>query len=246
MKGSKVSLIWRNPWNDNLRHNNHAEVQPVPGVPQEGEGADAEAPRQHLYQRLKRVNASERVPERKRKRRDGQRFRARGVKAKAHGWHTESMNADGTQTWSWEEMWSTFTVQQPLWHEWQRVAPWWTAEWTLTPPPPEWSGWRCSILEHLSLPSLTRLSVFVSWSRSGLYRTSHHITFTNRLTWNRCGIYGILNLISMHKPQNSRDISSKSVQKMQKRSVDSHLRLFVGYKIHTVALKCIYTLFTCI
>lgn len=135
MKGSKVSLIWRNPWNDNLRHNNHAEVQPVPGVPQEGEGADAEAPRQHLYQRLKRVNASERVPERKRKRRDGQRFRARGVKAKAHGWHTESMNADGTQTWSWEEMWSTFTVQQPLWHEWQRVAPWWTAEWTLTPPP---------------------------------------------------------------------------------------------------------------
>ncbi len=66
MKRSKVSLIWYN-----LRHNNHAEVQPVPGVPQEGEGVDAEAPRQDLYQRLKRVNASERVPERKRKRRDG-------------------------------------------------------------------------------------------------------------------------------------------------------------------------------
>lgn len=83
MKRSKVSQILRNSWNDNLRHNNHAEVQPVPGVPQEGEGADAEATRQDLYQRLKRVNASERVPERKRKRRDGQRFRPRGIKAKS-------------------------------------------------------------------------------------------------------------------------------------------------------------------
>ncbi len=118
MKGSKVI------WNDNLRHNYHAEVQPVPGVPQEGEGVDAEAPRQHLYQRLKRVNASERVPERKRERRDGQRFIQRS-------W---------TQTWSREEMWST--VQQPLWHEW------------VAPPPPERSGFWSIFLFLVSLGSV--------------------------------------------------------------------------------------------
>lgn len=45
-----------------LRHDNHAEVQPVPRVPQEGEGIQAEASRQDLDQRLKGVNGSEGVP----------------------------------------------------------------------------------------------------------------------------------------------------------------------------------------
>lgn len=45
-----------------LRHDNHAEVQPVPWIPQEGEWSDAESSRQNFYQRLKRVDAREGVP----------------------------------------------------------------------------------------------------------------------------------------------------------------------------------------
>lgn len=45
-----------------LRHDNHAEVQPVPWVPKEGECVQAEASSQNLDQRLKGVNGSEGVP----------------------------------------------------------------------------------------------------------------------------------------------------------------------------------------
>lgn len=45
-----------------LRHDNHAEVQPVPRVPKEGECVQAEASSQNLDQRLKGVNGSEGVP----------------------------------------------------------------------------------------------------------------------------------------------------------------------------------------
>lgn len=45
-----------------LRHDNHAEVQPVPRVPKEGECMQAEASSQNLDQRLKGVNGSEGVP----------------------------------------------------------------------------------------------------------------------------------------------------------------------------------------
>lgn len=46
-----------------VRHDNDGEIQPVPGVPQEGEGHDAESSGKDLDGRLKRVNGSERVPE---------------------------------------------------------------------------------------------------------------------------------------------------------------------------------------
>lgn len=45
-----------------LRHDNHAEVQPVPRVPKKGECMQAEASSQNLDQRLKGVNGSEGVP----------------------------------------------------------------------------------------------------------------------------------------------------------------------------------------
>lgn len=44
------------------RHDDDAEVQPVPRVPQEGEGPHAEAPRQDLYQGLEGVDTCEGVP----------------------------------------------------------------------------------------------------------------------------------------------------------------------------------------
>lgn len=47
------------------RHDNHAEVQPVPRVPKKGERMQAEAPGQYLDQRLKGVNGSEGVPGRR-------------------------------------------------------------------------------------------------------------------------------------------------------------------------------------
>ena len=45
-----------------LRHDDHAEVQPVPRVPKEGERVQAEASSQNLDQRLKGVDGSEGVP----------------------------------------------------------------------------------------------------------------------------------------------------------------------------------------
>lgn len=45
-----------------LRHDDHAEVQPVPRVPKEGERVQAEAPSQNLDQRLKGVDGSEGIP----------------------------------------------------------------------------------------------------------------------------------------------------------------------------------------
>ena len=45
------------------RHDNDAEVEPVPGVPQEGEGSHTETPRQDLYERLKCVDSCEGVPD---------------------------------------------------------------------------------------------------------------------------------------------------------------------------------------
>lgn len=98
MEGSKRSFIWQNAGNDNLRHDNDAEVQPVPRVPQEGEGPDAEASRQDLYQRLERVNASERVPGRKRERRDGQEFRLWGMEE-----NPTLRDHDGHRTHTWCE-----------------------------------------------------------------------------------------------------------------------------------------------
>lgn len=103
MEGSKGSCIWQNAGNSNLRHNDDAEVQPVPRVPQEGEGPDAETPRQDFYQRLERVNASERVPGRKRERRDGQEVRPGGMENKTknpgkipHRDHERSRNGHRT------------------------------------------------------------------------------------------------------------------------------------------------------
>lgn len=130
MEGSKGSFIWHNAGNNNLRHNNDAEVQPVPRVPQEGEGPDAETPRQDFYQRLERVNASERVPGRKRERRDGQEVRLGRIEKKKtpEKTHTEIMSGaetDTGHTWCSGEMWSTFTVQQPLHETWMTVAAWW-------------------------------------------------------------------------------------------------------------------------
>ena len=48
-----------------LRHADDHEVQPVPGVFEEGEGPDAEAPGHHLYRGLKGVDAGENVPSQK-------------------------------------------------------------------------------------------------------------------------------------------------------------------------------------
>lgn len=45
------------------RHDNDAEVEPVPGVPQEGEGSHTEASGQDLNDRFKRVDTCEGVPE---------------------------------------------------------------------------------------------------------------------------------------------------------------------------------------
>lgn len=47
------------------RHDDDAEVEPVPGVPEEGEGPHTETPRQDLYERLKRVDPCEGIPEKK-------------------------------------------------------------------------------------------------------------------------------------------------------------------------------------
>lgn len=50
------------------RHDDDAEVEPVPGVPQEGEGPHTETPRQDLYERLERIDTCEGIPERGRRR----------------------------------------------------------------------------------------------------------------------------------------------------------------------------------
>lgn len=47
---------------DHSRHDDDAEVEPVPGVPQEGEGSHAESSGQDFYERLKRVDTCEGVP----------------------------------------------------------------------------------------------------------------------------------------------------------------------------------------
>lgn len=46
-----------------LRHDNDAEVQPVPRISQEGERHDAESSREYLYGRLESVNTSESISE---------------------------------------------------------------------------------------------------------------------------------------------------------------------------------------
>lgn len=89
----------------NLRHNNDAEVQPVPRVPQEGEGPDAEASRQDFDQRLKRINASKSVSAREIKRgRDEMKEHERAK----HRDHERQHRA---------KTFSTFTVQQHVCHE---------------------------------------------------------------------------------------------------------------------------------
>jgi hypothetical protein len=45
-----------------LRHDYHTEVQPVPGVPKEGECMQAKATSQNLDQRLEGVDGSKGVP----------------------------------------------------------------------------------------------------------------------------------------------------------------------------------------
>ena len=45
------------------RHADDAEVKPVPGIPEEGEGPHTEAPGQDLDSGLERVDACEHVPE---------------------------------------------------------------------------------------------------------------------------------------------------------------------------------------
>lgn len=57
----------------NSRHDDDAEVQPVPGVPQEREGPHAEAPCQNLYEGLERVDTREGISERGSRRRRGRR-----------------------------------------------------------------------------------------------------------------------------------------------------------------------------
>lgn len=47
---------------DYLRHEDDTEVQPVPGVPQKGEGPHTKAPGQDLYQGLKGVYTCKGVP----------------------------------------------------------------------------------------------------------------------------------------------------------------------------------------
>lgn len=44
------------------RHDNDTEVEPVPGVPQEGERPHTETPRQDLYERLECVDTCEGIP----------------------------------------------------------------------------------------------------------------------------------------------------------------------------------------
>lgn len=46
------------------RHDNDAEVQPVPGVSQEGEGSHTESSGQYLDERLEGIDARKGVPER--------------------------------------------------------------------------------------------------------------------------------------------------------------------------------------
>lgn len=46
------------------RHDDDAKVEPVPGVPQEGEGSHTETPRQDLYERLECIDTCEGIPER--------------------------------------------------------------------------------------------------------------------------------------------------------------------------------------
>lgn len=53
------------------RHDDDAEVQPVPGVPQEGEGAQTETPGQDLYEGLKRIDTCEGVPGMERSKNEG-------------------------------------------------------------------------------------------------------------------------------------------------------------------------------
>lgn len=64
------------------RHDDDAEVQPVPGVPQEREGPHAEAPRQNLYEGLERVDTCEGVSERGSRRRRGRTRSANGGKTR--------------------------------------------------------------------------------------------------------------------------------------------------------------------
>ena len=47
---------------EHSRHGDHAEVQPVPGVPEEGELPDTEASSEDLHQGFKRIDASKCVP----------------------------------------------------------------------------------------------------------------------------------------------------------------------------------------
>lgn len=83
MKGHHRSA--REPrWGRYSRHDYHTEVQPVPGVAQEREGPHAEAPCQDLNQRLKRVNAGERVPRNRGKVPDRVEKRTRGMEGDKH------------------------------------------------------------------------------------------------------------------------------------------------------------------
>lgn len=45
-----------------VRHDDDGEIQPVPGIPQEGEGHDAESSGKDLDGRLESVNGGESVP----------------------------------------------------------------------------------------------------------------------------------------------------------------------------------------
>lgn len=63
------------------RHDDDAEVEPVPGVPEEGEGPHTETPGQDLYEGLEGVDAREGVPERGRPG-EGKRWHDRGKQTK--------------------------------------------------------------------------------------------------------------------------------------------------------------------
>lgn len=202
MEGSKGSFIWHNAGNNNLRHNNDAEVQPVPRVPQEGEGPDAETPRQDFYQRLERVNASERVPGRKRERRDGQEVRlGRMEKKKPRKNPTQRSWAEQKRTQD------THGVQGRCEAHSQSSSPCMRHEWqslldelvviktrmgikiqrvilTIRARDLQQRGWR---MQHSEVQSwfipifivlfLVSLSSVYLWvkSRLGLYHTSHHV-----------------------------------------------------------------------
>lgn len=113
---------------------------------------------------------------------------------------------------------------------------------------------------HLSLPSLTPslwvdlvlvrvVPLLTSESRAinmhdffQLHRFYFHEQAhmeTTRNLWNSTDFHGIwtVNLISLHKSQNSIDFLLKSVLKMQKRSGDSHLGLFMMQKNPTVYIQ---------